>query len=469
MTKKAYMFVLGAILIAAVMMVCCSARQDSELPKLNVLMITLDTTRADRLGCYGYAKPTSPNLDALARESVVFDSAIAQAAVTPTSHASILTGREPYHHGLRVFHGLIDNRLGDSQVTLAEVWQSLGGQTAAFVSAFPVTAAFGLDQGFKRFDADFPQSDGKGLVTRNGVVNTGMSQRRADETTQKAVTWLRSEADLDKPLFMWVHYFDPHDAYVIPPLEVRKRISQKFKPASKERADFLRAIYDCEIHFMDAQIGRLLNEFEALGLWDNTMVVVVADHGEGLGDHDWWTHGILYQEQIRVPLLIRVPGIHGGSRIRWLVRTIDIMPTILEAAEIGRDTWPDMDGVSLFNEMQTGRNQALRYAYSESLNMLRYSRHDMAGKWDNKNDKQYCLIQGDHKFIYHQLHPKNTEFYNLVDDPKELKNLAGRRPHETNNFLKRLKQLNAFSGFMPGMTPTDRDRLRQLESLGYTQ
>ncbi|MEE2750579.1 MAG: sulfatase-like hydrolase/transferase, partial [Myxococcota bacterium] len=180
----------------------------------HIVLITLDTTRADHLGAYGYEKPTSPNLDILAQQGVVFDMAISQAAVTPVAHASILTGLEPYHHGLRVLHGLEGNALHDSQVTLAEVWASHGGESAAFVSAYPVTEAFGLHQGFDVFDAKFPQADGTGLVTESGTVNTGLSQRRADATTDAALAWLDTRTNPEQPLFLWLHYFDPHDPFV---------------------------------------------------------------------------------------------------------------------------------------------------------------------------------------------------------------------------------------------------------------
>ena len=434
-------------------------------PRMHVLLITLDTTRADRLGCYGYTKQTSPCLDELAKQAVQFDLAIAQAAVTPVSHASILTGLDPYHHGLRVLHGLVENRLAEEHETLAETWQKVGGQTAAFVSAFPVTAAFGLEQGFEHFDDRFPQADGKGLVSPDGTVNTDMSQRRADKTTEAAIAWLDSNADPDRPLFMWVHYWDPHDPYILPP----QTVLDKFEPASQSRDDLLRAIYDADVFYMDANLGRLLEAFRRRGFWDNTLVIVVADHGEGLGDHDWWTHGILYQEQIHVPLIIRAPGIKGALRISSLVRTIDLMPTILEVVGVSPEFWPNMDGESLLEMMQTGRTGRQRLAYSDSVNMLTYGRPDTADKRDHKRDKLYCLMDKTHKLIYHQLEPDKTEFYNLQTDPGETTNLAASRPPALQAMMKQLEALEAFSNIMPGMTPSDLERLKKLRDLGYVQ
>jgi len=434
-------------------------------PRMHVLLITLDTTRADHLGCYGCDRSTSPNVDALAAECTQFDLAVVQAAVTPVSHASILTGLEPYHHGLRVMHGLVANRLPDDRKTLAEVWRALGGRTAAFVSAFPVTASFGLDQGFEHFDARFPRADGEGLIGDNGVVNTGGSQRGADETTKAAIGWLDEHAGAEAPLFMWVHYFDPHDPLLVPPQEFLDR----FRSPSQERADVLRTVYDAEVLYMDHWLGRLLDAFKRQGMLDNTMVVVVADHGEGLGDHDWWTHGILYQEQIRVPLLIRIPGVKGAARVGSLVRTIDLMPTVLDALGVVESDWPAMDGQSLVPVMRTGQTAEPLDAYSDSVNMLVYGRPDEQGRQDHKLDKLYCVMNERHKLIYHQLKPDETEFYDLQADPNELHNLAEAKPPAMETLLQQLMSLGALSDIEPGMTRTDLERLNKLRDLGYVQ
>jgi arylsulfatase A-like enzyme len=295
----------------------------------NVLLVTLDTTRADRLGCYGCTKPTSANLDRLAERGVLFTRAVAQAAVTPVSHASIFTGQNPYTHGLRVMHGLEENRLRESCVTLAEVLQAAGYRTAAFVSAFPVTQRFGLHQGFETFDADFLHDSPQRIVSPGGIVNTGRNQRGADETTDLALRWL---AQTPEPFLLWLHYFDPHDARLVPPGEFMSR----YPTPAGDVKDRLRAVYDIEVGFMDTHIGRVLEQLKQSGRFENTIIVAVADHGEGLGDHDWWTHGILYEEQIRVPLILCGPSVPAGRRNDFVVRTIDILPTILELAGIPR-------------------------------------------------------------------------------------------------------------------------------------
>lgn len=439
----------------------CSC-QKNESPR-NLLLITLDTTRADRLGCYGYDKPLTPNLDALAREGVVFDMAIAQAAVTPVSHASILTGLDPYHHGLRVLHGHVANRLNDRHETLAEVWQKAGGQTAAFISAYPVSEAFGLHQGFDLFDDAFQSIDPAVESDEKGTVNTDNEQRRADATTEAAIQWLDTEYDAQKPMFMWVHYFDPHDPRLLPPQE----LVDEFVTETEDRTQMLLQAYDCEVFYMDAQIGRLFESFKKRGLWEDTIIAVVGDHGEGLGQHDWWSHGILYQEQIRVPFILRAPRLKQAPKVKSLVRTVDLMPTLLELTGIDRSLWKKMDGLSLKNAMRTGKTREDLIAYSDSVNILSYGRQDDPSQFDKKHDKLYCVMQSGYKLIYHQLKPEQTEFYNLYVDPFELNNLAATKPPVMRVFIEHLDSLKALSVIVPGMTPTDLERLQKLKDLGY--
>lgn len=438
----------------------CVARGPAVEPRVDVLLITLDTTRADRLGVYGYERGTSPNLDRLASEGVVFDRAIAQAAVTPVSHASIFTGLNPYRHGLRTLHGLTASRISDRVDTLAELWRRQGGRAAAFVSAYPAGSAFGLDRGFAPFDESFGHGEAEPR-DENGIVNTGLAQRRADATTDAAISWLRSGADPDRPLLLWVHFFDPHDPYVLPPPE----LSASFPAFSPAPADVLRAVYDAEIAFVDSQIGRLLTAWRELRRWDGTVAVVVADHGQGLGDHDWWSHGILYQEEIRVPLIVRWPEGPAGRRVAATARSIDILPTLLEAA--GLPVPPGLDGRSLRPLVSAREAGAARPAYADALGILTYARPDRRAAPDRKEDRLYSLFDGDLKLIYHQLDPAASELYDLASDPGEERNLAMERPADVARLVARLEARGALTDLpAPGGSP-DGERERRLRSLGY--
>jgi arylsulfatase A-like enzyme len=444
------------------------ACQDTELSRArahraSVLRITLDTTRADHLGCYGYEPTVSPNLDRLASQGTLFTQAIAQAAVTPVSHASILTGLNPFSHGLRVMHGVSQNRLSDSRVTLAEVLKSQGYQTAAFVSAFPVSERFGLHQGFDSFDADFLRDPVDRIVTKQGVVNTGANQRHGGDTTNRALRWLDQART---PYFLWVHYFDPHDARVLPPPEFTQRYDELWKSVRGVR-DVLRSIYAMEISYMDLQIGRLLDELESKDQLRNMIVVVVADHGEGLGDHDWWTHGILYQEQVRVPLVILAPSRAAGRRVEYVVRTVDVMPTILELVGLNPNRIRKMEGRSLVPLLE-GETIDPRYvAYSDSLNMLTYRVHKEVA--DTKDDLLFSVTQGDWKYIHHLLRTQESELYRLSEDPRELENLIESHPQDATRMRELLDSFDAFPEELTSSSEMSSEDIEQLRALGYIE
>jgi len=428
---------------------------ESEPP--NVLLITLDTTRADHLSSYGYEKLTTPRLDELARDGVLFENAISQASVTPVSHASILTGLNPPRHGLRVMHGDYENRLRPKIVTLAETLQAQGYETAAFVSAFPVSERFGMNQGYATFDADFVVQAVSQIVGKRGVVNTGRNQRRGDVTTDRALAWL---TEVREPFHLWLHYFDCHDALLVPPKEELAALG----PWPKEERARLKKLYDAEIEYTDRQMGRVIDALAESHRLENTIIVVVSDHGEGLGDHDWWTHGVLYQEQVHVPLVIRAPSLPAGAKVSDLVRTIDIMPTILELA--GIEEASTMEGQSLVAVARgEGTLDPSREAYSDSVNLLTYGA--TPGFRDVKDDMLFCVVRGDWKYIHHFLRPVESELFNLASDPKELFNLLNEHP----DLAKEMKELAIGRGQIPekqlnhhGMAEED---IQKLTALGY--
>ncbi len=448
----------AAVLLAATLAAvsgACRPREGGVARRPNVVLVTLDTTRADRLGCYGAPAPGTPNFDRLAREGIQFDMAIASSAVTPPSHASILTGLQPQHHGVRVLYAASGYRLASTTPTLAAVLRGAGWRTGAFLSAFPVSSFFGFDQGFDAFDGG---PAGRGMIkTQDGAWDwdVAASQRRSDKTTDRAIDWL---SKTPSPFFLWVHYWDPHDDVLTPPPEVLAPFHLETGDHDQRR----RRLYDAEVFYVDQQFGRLVESLQKEGRLDDTIVVVVGDHGEGLGDHDWWYHRILYQEQIRVPLIVRLPGGPRGRVVPDLVRLVDIFPTILQAVGIAPPK--PVDGVSLQGLLEGRPNEPRRLAYADALNL-----YDLAAKMLRKrpqDDLLYCETDGRWKLIYRPRRPDTSELYDLQADPREQVNRFRSAPVEARRLLDVLQKSGGFVE-RPFGEGRDADALERLRSLGY--
>ncbi len=286
----------------------------------SVLLITLDTTRSDRLGCYGAVDPATPNLDELAARAFRFTHAVTPAPTTLPAHASLMTGLYPPSHGARV-NG--ETRLDGSALTLAEILGRRGWRTAAFVSAFVLDARYGLGQGFEIYDDRVDSTDGPTFAA-------GTNERDARATTEAALEWV-SGLESGEPFFLWVHYFDAHAPYHPPaPFDTR----------------FAGRPYDGEIAFIDSQIGRLLARLHELKREKSTLIVVVGDHGESLGEHRESTHGLfLYDSTVRVPLLVSLPGQRQSVVVDdRLVSLVDLLPTTVDL--LGVDLPIQLDGRS---------------------------------------------------------------------------------------------------------------------------
>ncbi len=306
----------------------------------NVLIVTMDTTRADHLGCYGYDGVRTPNIDAVAREGVLFEEAFSVQPVTLPAHASIFTGQYPFRHGVR------DNnyfRLSGESATLAEMLQDAGYLTTAFVASYVLDRQFGLDQGFEYYNDRFIRPKRKGRLPVD---------RRASEVSFLAAEWLEELKDeiAKKPFFLWLHYYDPHADYD-PPHPYRTAYGNP---------------YDGEIAYMDDWLGFFFKELRRRGLWENTIVVLVADHGEGLGDQGEKTHGMfIYRSTTRVPLIIKYPSqLPRGVRVKQRVSTVDILPTVLELLRIEVDE--ELDGITLRDIIAGRPTIEERPVYSET-------------------------------------------------------------------------------------------------------
>jgi len=392
---------LGARLLLASTGLALATCSPPAGPALNVLLVTLDTTRPDYMGTYGYGSPT-PGFDAIAADGVRFDRATSASSLTPVSHATILTGLYPDRHGVRVLSADSGFRLAPEEETLTTRLRSMGYHTAAVNSAFPVSSHFGFEYGFETWDSM------EGNMSETGKAwNVTKLQRRSDDTTNAAISALDGLAE---PFFLWIHYWDPHDHALLPPGDIE---------VTRETADH---VYGLEVAYVSEQFGRLCDSFRERGLWDRTLTVVTSDHGQGLSDgkrnHKWEMHRMLYREQIRVPLLLRIPGGTPGLTIGDVVTTADIAPTVYDL--LGLDGPEGLDGHSLRGLME-GRSVPARTVYAEQLNG--YDQNAAMAKKRPSAAFMYAQIERDWKLIYRPHMPWRSELFHLAEDPLELTNL----------------------------------------------
>ncbi len=393
----------------------------------DVLLVTIDTLRADHVGCYGDARAATPVLDGLARRGVRFDEAIAQVPLTLPSHASILTGVTPLVHGVRDNAGFV---LGSSPRTVAEAFRDAGYDTAAFVSGFPVHHRFGLDRGFATYDDRFPRGADP---SRPSYI-----ERRADGTVAAVIAWLSartSSATAPGPIFAWVHLFDPHAPYEAP---------DPLGAAFRDRP------YDGEIAFADEQLGRLLTRWRELRGERAPLAIVTSDHGEGLGDHGEPTHGLfIYDSTLRVPLIVSGPGVPAGKVVTGAVSSIDIGPTLLDLA--GLKPLAGAEGRTLRASLATGRAPG-EPAYAESLfGRLGFGWAPLYG-W---RERGLMLIEA-----------PRPEIYDVRADPGQARNVADSRADD----LARMRRaVQAAVARAPEAKPStvSREASEQLRSLGY--
>ena len=422
-----------AVLLAIFVAACASPTEKKiESRGANVILVTLDTTRADHIGAYGYAAAQTPHLDALARDGVLFEQAITPTAYTMPSHSSIMTGLYPPAHGVRL-NG--DAALGDAQTTLAERLSADGYRTGAFVGAFVLDGRWGLKQGFDHYDDQIQLGADQRL-------DLAKVQRPANVVVDAALKWL--DEDRSKPFFAWLHFYDAHTPY---------------EPPEAYRAKFAgrgpNAMYDGEIAFADSQVGRIMEWLKGRGIDDQTIVIVTADHGEGLGSHGESEHGYyIYDYAVRVPLIVRVPSARP-ARVKAQVRTIDIFPTVLGLVSAGPA--PKVEGESLLPFLAGAEtNSQKRYAYSESMSTrLQYG-------WS----ALYSIRDGDHKYI----DAPRSELYDLRNDPAETKNRMDdqrRVAVKLRNELARIREENEKLAPKSQEANLDQETLKKLASLGY--
>ena len=399
----------------------------------DVLLVTLDTVRADHLGAYGYADARTPTIDALARSGVVFDNAFTSAPMTLPAHATLLTGLEPPEHGVRV-NGM--DQLPADVSTLAEALAATGYRTSAFVSAFVLNARFGLARGFATYDDDFTR-------TRPQTMPEPLSvSRSADLVVDATLAWLGPLLDDPErpPFFCWLHLYDAHRPYFVHDELAGTRFAGQ-------------ASYDAAIAFADLELARVIDLLRSKGRLAQTLVVVVGDHGEGLGELGETEHGYrLSKGTLRIPLLMTLDGqTRPGTRITALVSLADVFPTILELASItvrregaGRSLRAGLRG----NSMQS------RPSYAETL--LPYSTY----RWS----PQQALVTDRWRYV----RSTRPELYDRTSDAREERDVARDHPTEVARLDTELvARESTFKRRAAERAALDDDARRRLEALGY--
>lgn len=420
----------------------CSDR--GRLPGVNILLVTIDTMRADRLGCYGHAVARTPNLDRLAAAGVQFENAFASVPLTLPSHASFLTGLHPSRHGV---HDNGSYRLPEERKTLAERLSDAGYRTAAFVASFQLDRKYGLAQGFEEYDdrmpAEFRIHDERiAAGPAAEELRRSASERRADEVTTLAEGWL-ARAD-QKPFFLWLHYFDPHEIYDPPP--PFDRIGRARTAAA--------AAYDGEIAYLDRELGRLIAYLYDMHIYDRTVIILSADHGEGLGQHREIYHdSFIYDSTVRIPLLLSGGAVPVGwpRLVPGAVRSVDLLPTLLEAAGIPLEE-EGSDGSSWFPLLDSGKGGPGWRTYLETYSPTH-----------NRTSELFGVRTGRWKYIEAPI----PELYDVEADPGETRNLIAARPDTARalraDLLARLPEKSA-----PPLDVDEATRAK-LEAIGYVR
>ncbi|MBU6283016.1 sulfatase [bacterium] len=435
-----------------------AGRRAVPTARANLLLVSLDTTRADHLSAWGYSRPTTPHLAALLPSAVRFDAAYTPMPSTMPSHSSMFTALFPRTHGV-LKNGL---PLPPTAPTLAEALAAAGWRTAGFASSFVLHRKFGIARGFEEWDDDFAGVACKGWTAGDGDDESFC--RRGEQTRDRAVGWLERGGWLDparrttRPFFVFLHLFDAHNPYAPPPDHARLFPPQGEAPSELDREI---AAYDGEIHYADAQLGALLERLSAAGLLDDTLVVVVGDHGEGLMQHGWMTHGMMiYDEAVRVPLLVRWPGrVAGGRRIPDPVSLVDLAPTILDLLGVG-GALPARQGTSFAPTLVEGAPLDPRPAF---LQRRVYKRQRLRG-FEISGEK-LGVRSGRWKYI--EAPAEGTrELYDLERDPAELSNLALDRPGDATRLADEIAawRERTPAGGSAEVAPDDVERLR---ALGY--
>lgn len=397
----------------------------------NVVLITIDTLRADHLGCYGYKEIKTPNVDALAGDGTRFERAFAVVPVTLPSHTTMLTGTYPMLSGM---HDFSLNKLSSAQPTLASVLKQAGYTTGAVVASAVLDSRFGLNQGFDFYYDHFD-------FNRLDEANLDEMERPGNEVADLTLDWLGK--NWQKKFFLWMHLYDPHYPY---------------RPPEPYRTEYAGRLYDGEIAFADEEVGRLVRFLKEKNVYQNTVIVLAGDHGEGLGEHGEKTHGFfIYNSTMHVPLIIRLPDAVRGRTVDDPVSLVDLMPTVLQA--VGVEIPAQVQGTSLMDRVRGGNTltaERERAVYGETfLPRIHFNWSELRGAENVK---------------YHFIDAPRPELYDLAKDPGELHNLLSEKRAVGEEM--RAKLVGMIREYSAGKelaekTGLDPKLMERLKSLGY--
>jgi arylsulfatase A-like enzyme len=475
------------------------ARQKADMP--NVVLLVMDTVRADHLSAYGYERRTTPNLDKFAQGAIRYTNAIATSDITLSTHASIFTGLYPSWHGAYIVHGRnpAPRALSPKFETLTEVLSQKGYLTMAVIANYALLGReYKIDQGFQLYDVRRPVQlfSGDwvgGEPLRDGLrptmrrlldmfVSTSemdMRYRRAAEINEDVLGLLDQASQLDTPFFLFVNYMDAHLPYLPPQpfsnmyasrtdtdmryasmLELREQVCKRQRSVTDAERNAMISQYDGGIAYLDAQIGAVIQHLKTRGLYENTIVVVASDHGEAFGERDLLTHGMsVYQDQIHVPLMIKHPNQREGSIISNPVSQVDLMPTVLDA--VGVKTPAGLHGLSLTNLKPSGVRRVLSESFANSF---------LLGWHQRFRRIERAVIEGSMKFVGSTAGKR--QLYELSKDPHERTNIAPMHQELTDKFRGSLAAVVATapkSFDFDKAKAMDQESVDRLRSLGYLQ
>jgi len=467
-TTKAFILIILVFIIALISLLVVMRKQlgnglvDGTLlsrkSRPNIILITMDTTRRDHLSCYGYQRKTSKNLDNLAKEGVVFKSAISNSSWTYPSHASLMTGMYTISHGayydLKGSMGIMDhavNRFSDSNKTLAEILRHNGYKTIGIIGGIWLKRQFGLNKGFEIYEDDVYDLEGL----------------KAEQIHQLVHKYINRSTP--SPFFLFVNYFDPHTPYSAPePFDSmfssqslneigfsEKDINKFRKKPDQKDLEIVLGKYDGEIAYMDFYMGKLFDLLKTLGMYDNSWIIVVADHGESFGEHSYMGHGgALYENLIHVPLIMKYPkGWRSDDNIEDRLQLMDIMPTILDRLKIPIP--------------RTCQGQPIGNVSHKIIAELHRNRGDILSFGKRFDRDLRTIYEGPYKFIGSS--DGKNELYDIVADPQENHNIVDDSLSLTGKFTK---QLDEWYGEVPraeksSVEKMDKRTVEQLKALGY--